>query len=192
MVLQQRYQVTGLFSMAHADYPVICSHRLPREHASLKAASKEIEAFQLFLWPEEKKKKFRQFSTWMDHFQTVLRILGLGIGLMTHFGPRIWISEENFGLWNRILVSHPRPPSWPLYRDEGPTFSHMPKWIKFMCRTTAIWTTLVRARGKTKEHLSLFLYRAQNLPSLSFLSTNITLSTLLILAVCRTRVIWTS
>ena len=122
MVLQQKYQVTGLFSMAHADYPVICSHRLPREHASLKAASKEIEAFQLFLWPEgKKKKKFRQFSTWMDHFQI----------LMTHFGPRIWISEENFGLWNRILVSHPRPPSWPLYRDEGPTFSHMPKWNKF-------------------------------------------------------------
>lgn len=49
LVLQQRYQVTGLFSMAHADYPVICSHRLPREPASLKAASKEIEAFQLFL-----------------------------------------------------------------------------------------------------------------------------------------------
>ena len=38
-----------------------------------------------------------------------------------------------------------------------------------------------------EKHLSLFLYRAQNLPSLLFLSTNITLSTLLILAVCRKR-----
>ena len=37
----------------------------------------------------------------------------------------------------------------------------------------------------------LFLYLAQNLPSLLFLSTKITLSTLLILAVCRLRFIWT-
>ena len=43
-----------------------------------------------------------------------------------------------------------------------------------------------------KKHLSLFLYRAQNLSSLLFLPINITLSTLLILAVCRTRVIWTA
>ena len=49
--------------------------------------------------------------------------------------------------------------------------------------------SLSHARNKTKKHLSLCLYRAQNLPSLLFLSTNITLSTLLILAVCRTRVI---
>ena len=42
-----------------------------------------------------------------------------------------------------------------------------------------------------KKHLSFFPYRAQNLPSLLFLSTNITLSTLLILAVCWTHVIWT-
>ena len=40
-----------------------------------------------------------------------------------------------------------------------------------------------------KKHLSPFLYRAQNLLSLLFLSTNITLSTVLVLAVCRTRVI---
>ena len=40
-----------------------------------------------------------------------------------------------------------------------------------------------------KKHLSLFLYPAQNLSSLLFLPINITLSTLLILAVCRTRVI---
>ena len=38
----------------------------------------------------------------------------------------------------------------------------------------------------------LILYRAQNLPSLLFLSTDNMLSTFLILAVCRTRVIWTS
>ena len=43
-----------------------------------------------------------------------------------------------------------------------------------------------------KKHLSLFLYRAQNLSSLLFLPINITLSTLLILAVCRTRVIRTA
>ena len=47
-------------------------------------------------------------------------------------------------------------------------------------------TTLVTRR---KNHLSLFLYRAQNLPFLVFLSTNLTLSTLLILAVCKTRAI---
>ena len=52
--------------------------------------------------------------------------------------------------------------------------------------------TLSHAREKTKKHQSLFLYRAQNLPSLSFLSTNIMLSILLILAVCRTCVICTS
>ena len=51
--------------------------------------------------------------------------------------------------------------------------------------------SLSHARDKTKKNISLFLYRAQNLPSLSFLSTNITLSTFLILAVCWTRVIWT-
>ena len=34
-----------------------------------------------------------------------------------------------------------------------------------------------------QKHLSLFFYRAQNLPSLLFLPTKITLSTLLILAV---------
>ena len=45
--------------------------------------------------------------------------------------------------------------------------------------------SLSHARDKTKKQLSLFLYRAQNLPSLLFLSTNITLSTYLILAVCR-------
>ena len=44
---------------------------------------------------------------------------------------------------------------------------------------------LSHARDKTKKQLSLFLYRAQNLSSLLFLSTNITLSTLLILVVCR-------
>ena len=50
--------------------------------------------------------------------------------------------------------------------------------------------SLSHARDKTKKkYLSLFLYRAQNLPSLLFLSTNITLSTLLTLAVCRTRVV---
>ena len=49
--------------------------------------------------------------------------------------------------------------------------------------------SLSHARDKTKKNLSLFLYRAQNLPSLLFLSTNNTLSTLLILAVCKTRVI---
>ena len=38
----------------------------------------------------------------------------------------------------------------------------------------------------------LILNRAQNLPSLLFLSTDNTLSTFLILAVCRKRVIWTS
>ena len=58
------------------------------------------------------------------------------------------------------------------------------KWKKgdsefFLC------PTLVTRR---KKHLSLFLYRAQNLPPLLFLPTNITLSTLLILAVCRKRV----
>ena len=51
---------------------------------------------------------------------------------------------------------------------------------------------LSHARVKTKKHLPLFLYRDQYLPSLLFLSSNITLSTLLILAVCRTRVKWTS
>ena len=58
------------------------------------------------------------------------------------------------------------------------------KWVQisFLC------PTLVTRR---KKKISLFLYRAQNLPSLSFLSTNITLSTFLILAVCWTRVIWT-
>ena len=39
---------------------------------------------------------------------------------------------------------------------------------------------------------SLFLYCAQNLPSLLFLSIKITLSMFLILAACRTRVEWTS
>ena len=43
-----------------------------------------------------------------------------------------------------------------------------------------------------EKHLSLFIFRAQNLTSLLFLSTNITLSTLLILAVWRTLVKWTS
>ena len=40
-----------------------------------------------------------------------------------------------------------------------------------------------------KTHLSLFIYWAQNLPYLLILSTNITLSTLPILAVCRMHVI---
>ena len=49
--------------------------------------------------------------------------------------------------------------------------------------------SLSHARNKTrKKNLSLFLYRAQNLPPLIFLPTNITLSTLLILAVCKKRV----
>ena len=39
-----------------------------------------------------------------------------------------------------------------------------------------------------EKHLSLFLYPAQNLPSLLIIFTNMTLSTLLILTVCRTRV----
>ena len=42
-----------------------------------------------------------------------------------------------------------------------------------------------------EKHLSFFPYQAQNLLSLLFLSSNITLSTLLILAVCWTHVIWT-
>ena len=49
--------------------------------------------------------------------------------------------------------------------------------------------TLVIKCAQDEKHLSLFLYRAQNLPSLLFLSTNITLSTLVILALCRTCVI---
>ena len=40
-----------------------------------------------------------------------------------------------------------------------------------------------------EKHISLLLYRAQNLPSFLFLFTNMTLSTLLILAIDRTRVI---
>ena len=40
-----------------------------------------------------------------------------------------------------------------------------------------------------EKHLSFFPYQAQNLSSLLFLSTNITLLTLLILAVCWTHVI---
>ena len=56
----------------------------------------------------------------------------------------------------------------------------MPKDSEFF-----LCPTLVTRR---KKHLSLFLYRAQNLPSLLFLPTNITLSTLLILAVRRKRV----
>ena len=49
--------------------------------------------------------------------------------------------------------------------------------------------SLSHARKKTKKKkFSLYLYQAQNLPSLLFLPTNITLSTLLILAVCRKRV----
>ena len=43
-----------------------------------------------------------------------------------------------------------------------------------------------------EKYLFLFIFRAQNLTSLLFLSTNITLSTLLILAVWRTLVKWTS
>ena len=42
---------------------------------------------------------------------------------------------------------------------------------------------------RDEKHLPLFPYRAQNLLSLLFLSSNITLSTLLILAVCWTHVI---
>ena len=44
------------------------------------------------------------------------------------------------------------------------------------------------------KHLNIFLYfftKLKNLPSLLFSSTNIMLSTLLILAVCRMHVIWT-
>ena len=56
------------------------------------------------------------------------------------------------------------------------------------------------ARGSAEEDnntckctkISLCLYWAQNLPSLLFLSTNMDLLTLLILAACRTPVIWTS
>ena len=44
---------------------------------------------------------------------------------------------------------------------------------------------------RDEKHLPLFPYQAQNLLSLLFLSSNITLSTLLILAVCWTHVIWT-
>ena len=40
-----------------------------------------------------------------------------------------------------------------------------------------------------EKHISLLLYRAQNLPSFLFLFTNMTLWTLMILAIDRTRVI---
>ena len=46
-----------------------------------------------------------------------------------------------------------------------------------------------RPADSEKKHLCLFLYRAQNLPSLVVISTTVTLSTLLIQTVVRTRVI---
>ena len=46
-----------------------------------------------------------------------------------------------------------------------------------------------RPADSEKKHLCLFLYRAQNLPSRVVISTTFTLSTLLIQAVFRTRVI---
>ena len=49
--------------------------------------------------------------------------------------------------------------------------------------------SLSHACDKTEKHLSLFFYQAQSLPSLLFLSTNLRLWTLLILAVCRMHVI---
>ena len=48
--------------------------------------------------------------------------------------------------------------------------------------------SLSHVRDKTKN-IFLISFQAQNLPSLLFLSTNITLSTLLILEVCRMHVI---
>ena len=52
--------------------------------------------------------------------------------------------------------------------------------------------TLVTKCAQDEKHLPPSLYWAQNLPSFFILFTNTTLSTLLILAVCRTRVMWTS
>ena len=60
------------------------------------------------------------------------------------------------------------------------------KYIYKSITVKKLTTTLVTRR---KNHLSIFLYRAQNLPSLLYLSTNLTLPTLLILAVCTTRAI---
>ena len=52
--------------------------------------------------------------------------------------------------------------------------------------------TLVTKCAQDEKHLPPSLYWAQNLPSFFILCTNTTLSTSLILAVCRTRVMWTS
>ena len=52
--------------------------------------------------------------------------------------------------------------------------------------------TLVTKCAQDEKHLPPSLYWAQNLPSFFILFTNTTLSTSLILAVCRTRVMWTS
>ena len=62
--------------------------------------------------------------------------------------------------------------------------------VRFLMETQN-FILVPRSWQDEKTYLSLFLYRAQNLPSLLILSTNIMLSTLLILAVYRTRVIWT-
>ena len=66
----------------------------------------------------------------------------------------------------------------------------------FTARTKNITDALVAISQKLQKrelfHLSLFLYRAQKLTISLILCTNMTLSTLLIIEVCRTRVVWNS
>ena len=79
-------------------------------------------------------------------------------------------------------------------RAKWRTEIHIRGMVSFLVRwrNKETFFCLVPCSWQDEKHLSSFLYGAQKLPSLLFPSANITLSTLLILAVCRKRVIWTT